>query len=516
MTNAVLYFIHGWGCDGSIWHTWLPAINKSVPYQIFDRGYFGAEKNNISIKNTAAMNIVIAHSLGLHLLPPESFQRTDLLVLVSSFRYFHEQSLNGKLSEKSIRLMKQRLVQDPLALLKDFYLKCGLGSLKSSNLSYTGNPLSISSIDHQLLIDDLSMLDKHQIDHAQLQHIPQVILLHGLRDQIVNPEHSQLMHQLLPNSRLFINDQAEHALPITDAQWCMQIIEDKKMDFEKKIFYPTSASSPLPLPYSSIIANFDRRANSYNQTVAVHKFAASRLASRINRQFTLASPGSILEIGCGTGVLSQHLLSLFPGRMICFLDPAAGMLALCRKNFQANSDCEFIHSPIEDYLTNPKFSQTRHTLIASSFVLHWLFDLKLVLNQLLEKLAPAGQLFFSIPVAGSFPQWKNICHQLNMPFTGNQLPALEDITSAIDNSKASIDCEEYSCDIIFQNSLQFFQHMKMLGANTKKFISAGQLGAADFRRLLKAWDNQSPPVLGKSEDKIICTYKILEGTITRR
>ena len=35
-----IYFVHGWGCDGNVWHKWLPAINKNVSYQIFDRGYF--------------------------------------------------------------------------------------------------------------------------------------------------------------------------------------------------------------------------------------------------------------------------------------------------------------------------------------------------------------------------------------------------------------------------------------------------------------------------------------------
>jgi len=498
-----LYFVHGWGCDSNIWQKWLPAISKDVSYHIFDRGYFGRAKSNICLNKTNSTKILISHSFGLHLIPPESLQDIDLLVLISSFRYFHEQTSNGKLSGKSIKLMKQRLAQDPLALLQDFYLKCGLNNTK---------PPSFSTINHQLLMDDLLLLDTHQVDLGQLRKIPEIILLHGACDQIVSIEHSQLMHKQLPNSQLFISDHAEHGLPVTLAKWCMQIIDNNKNGFAENIFNHTAND----LAYAPITCNFARRAVSYDQAAHAQKYAANRLASRIARQFSSSSPGSVLEIGCGTGLLSQHLRNLLPEHKIYLLDPAQDMLSLCRKNLGQSSECQFIHSTIEDYFNCPEFSQTRHTLIASSFVLHWLFDFKLVLNRLLEQLAPAGQLFFSFPTIGSFPQWQNVCAQLNIPFTVNQLPGLEDIKSAIATGKANIDCEEYTCNINFENSLQFFQHIKMLGANTNKFTADRQLTISDFRSLLETWDKHQSAALGKSDHKITCTYKILEGTITRR
>lgn len=506
MNATEIYFVHGWGCDGTVWHKWLPAINKNATYQIFDRGYGEIDGENISLSNTTSFKVLIAHSLGLHFIPLEFFQRINVLVLISSFRHFHEKSLKGRLSEQRISWMRRRLMTDPQALLQDFYSNCGW---KQAKLPHP------DKIDRQLLCDDLTFLDKNQIDLAALQEIPLILLLHGARDQIVSAEHSQLMHKLLPNSKLFVHEQAEHALPLTHASWCMDIINDQQKNSSDKIF--SSPDTTNKLVSSAITTNFAKRANSYEQAARMQKIAADRLASRITSQAKYLSPDdSILEIGCGSGLLSRHLLKLFPEHTIYFLDPAKDMLELCRQNVGTGPAQEFIHSTIEDHVFDSEFSQKKHTLIASSFVLHWLFDLKLVLNRLLENLAPAGQIFFSFPAAGSFPQWQTICRQLNIPFTGNQLPGLEDIQSAVDSNKATIDCEEYTYQIDFRNSMQFFRHMKMLGANTKKFIPARELTITDFRSLLKTWDSQSMIELGKRNNSVNCTYKILEGTITRR
>ena len=500
-----LYFMHGWACDSSIWHKWLNFVDKAIPCQIFDRGYFDNDKQNIYLEKTDAKNIVITHSLGIHFLAPEFFEAIDLLVLISGFRYFHEESLHGKTSAKRTNLMKQRLLKDPIGLLQDFYIKCGLNSLNYPHPSHINN---------QLLYDDLLFLDNHEIELERLQQIPTILLLHGDNDQIVSSEHSQLMHKLLPNSQLFIHEDAEHALPISEAGWCMQIIDDKKKNLDKKIFYSKAHSNAAS--YSDISSNFAKQSQSYNQTARAQKFAADRLANRITSQITNSSPGNVLEVGCGSGLLSKHLIDIFPEHTIYFLDPAQDMVALCRKQFPEKTALQFVHSTIEDYFIDSDFSQNEYKSIVSSFVLHWLFDLKLVLGQLLKKLAPAGKLFFSVPVAGSFSQWQNICTQLNIPFTGNVLPRAEDIKSAINDGQGILEYEEYTYNIEFQNSLQFFQHMKLLGANTRKFMPVSNLTVTDFRHLLRVWDSQSIQSLGKGDDKIICTYKIMEGTVTTR
>src|SRR5471030_43544 len=53
---------------------------------------------------------------------------------------------------------------------------------------------------------------------------------------------------------------------------------------------------------------FSRAGESYNQHALVQSFAAQRLATKILAQEG-PTLGTILEVGCGTGMLSRHLIS---------------------------------------------------------------------------------------------------------------------------------------------------------------------------------------------------------------
>lgn len=519
VANAEFYFVHGWGCDSRLWDGWATFTKADAPVYKFDRGYFNGPEKVFSLAQSSLSKILITHSLGLHLIPVDAFKQIDLLVLISSFRYFHEEQAHEKVSKKSIRLMKQRLLTDPQGLLDDFYLNCGLNKQRARHLS---------DLNSELLHDDLLFLDRNQINLAELLQVKQILLLHGACDRIVSLEHSKRLNKLLPNSKLLVNESAEHGLPATDAQWCINAIIDNQKYFDRNVF----ADQIFP-DYGHISANFSRQAHTYEQSAGVQRITAQRLASRIVKQAKVPADGALLEVGCGTGLLSEHLTKIFPDHSISFLDPATNMLEHCQqklsKKFTQNRNILstnhiFIESTIESYLAEHRYSKNKHVLIASSFALHWLLDLEQTLTQLLETLPIGGQLFFAFPLSGSFPEWQSICDQLNIAFTGNQLPVLDEIQSAVSSVGADIDCEEYSCPIYFHNALQFFQEMKMLGASTNKSLAlanskvAGQQTSSvpKLRSLIKTWNNQTEKTLGNDDSKIICTYKILEGTITRR
>jgi len=271
-----------------------------------------------------------------------------------------------------------------------------------------------------------------------------------------------------------------------------------------------------------IIANFSKQALCYEQVAHAHKKTAQSLDQYIASKNTFPTSGNILEIGCGTGLLSQYLVKRFLHEKIYFLDPAPNMLTVCRNNIDKqlrhlNADHltqpTFIESTIEDYLANPRFAKVNFALIASSFTFHWFMDLSAIVKQLIDRLEPGGQLFFSFPAAESFPEWQEICLKLNIPFTANALPCQKELKSAIDNQQATIDCRKYPCQVSFNSALQFFQEMKMLGAtssvltkssNQENMMPSRKLTVGDFRRLLKTWHGP-----------IKCTYKIIEGIITR-
>jgi len=215
LANIELYFVHGWGYDSNVWNKWLPQIRPDVIPYIFNRGYFKANKQNFSFNISARFKIVIAHSFGLHYIPPIDFSQIHMLVLINSFRQFHEYSQNYKFSKRQIALMKQQLMLDPESLLADFYFNCDQKS----------KPTQTTLINRQLLNDDLVFLDTNEIDLDTLKPIRQILLLHGSYDKIVDIEHSKRLNKQLPNSKLFVHRKAGHALPLTNSQWCINTIQ---------------------------------------------------------------------------------------------------------------------------------------------------------------------------------------------------------------------------------------------------------------------------------------------------
>ena len=205
--NVLLH--HGWGWDRSIWATW---DNRCFGGELrcADRGYFG------SAIDPGRAEIVVAHSLGLHLL--QDLNGVRLLVVLSGFRAFHAaDALQGVKTRRKIARMLKRLPVQPLELLSDFRARC--------YHPYRPEPASIRAPCIDLLRTDLELLDSHCLPISRLEQIPEILIVHGAEDIITPPERAGDLHHQLPNSQLQIIPGAGHALPLTHGDECRLVIK---------------------------------------------------------------------------------------------------------------------------------------------------------------------------------------------------------------------------------------------------------------------------------------------------
>lgn len=153
-------------------------------------------------------------------------------------------------------------------------------------------------------------------------------------------------------------------------------------------------------PTARIAARFDA-ADGYEQAARVQRIAAMELARRISCRHDRGGPARILEIGCGTGLLTRELRRLFPHAHITATDIAPRMLE--RLAAQMPGD-ERLSLHVMDGET-PDLPGP-FDLICSSLAMQWFHDRSAALRALAALLAPGGQMALTTLAAGSFARWR--------------------------------------------------------------------------------------------------------------
>ncbi len=201
---------HGWGFGAWCWDRWRDVLPANFALHCPDRGYFGS-----AVAVAAQPRIVLAHSLGLHLLLPQ-MGAAELIVVISGFGSFHSScARQARRSRRTVEQMLARLEREPAALLADFYARCGA----PADRHWTG------AIDADGLRRDLQLLQESVLELAAIPAAAQVLILHGSRDRVVPVERAEELRELLPNSALEIVAEAGHALPLTHPCACWERVE---------------------------------------------------------------------------------------------------------------------------------------------------------------------------------------------------------------------------------------------------------------------------------------------------
>ncbi|WP_299525042.1 class I SAM-dependent methyltransferase [uncultured Methanobrevibacter sp.] len=109
----------------------------------------------------------------------------------------------------------------------------------------------------------------------------------------------------------------------------------------------------------------------------------------------------VLDLGAGTGILSQFLLNKYPNAEITLIDLADKMLNEAKKRFEGNDNVYFV---CDDYL-NHEFD-TKFDIVISSLSIHHLTgdDKKLLIEKYVDLLNDGGNFVNADQVLNPFPE----------------------------------------------------------------------------------------------------------------
>lgn len=240
--------------------------------------------------------------------------------------------------------------------------------------------------------------------------------------------------------------------------------------------------------HEGIISAFDAAADTYAEHAVIQQKVADGLIASLIPWKDAIPDGPILEVGCGTGFISEQLIEQFPERDIIITDISEKMLENCRENLVKSSKdlsrVTFKNLNADTF----KAQQNDLSLIISGFTPHWFKDPSLALQNLSEALTPGGMLLCSFPGNHTFPSWYENCLELGLPHTANHLPDVEEVVVKLSMGPLQIDYYENDLFHEFESSLLFFRHLKKTGEAYS--VLGKSLNYKQFKLLLKHWDKK--------------------------
>jgi malonyl-CoA O-methyltransferase len=242
---------------------------------------------------------------------------------------------------------------------------------------------------------------------------------------------------------------------------------------------------------------FDAAADTYDAAAPVQRAVAGRLADRI-AALPLPPRPRILEIGCGTGLLTQALRARIGEADWLVTDLSPRMLDACRARLAAG-EVEF---RVMDGERPALEAGRRFELICSSLAVQWFEALGPALARLADLLAPGGWLAFSTLAAGTLEDWRRAHAELGLACGGPAYPSAEALAGML-GPRGRIEIE--TVVQAHADARAFLGDLKAIGAGSP---ASGRrpLAPGELKRVMRRFDQAGASA----------RYDVAYGTLRRR
>lgn len=143
----------------------------------------------------------------------------------------------------------------------------------------------------------------------------------------------------------------------------------------------------------SVTARFSAASATYHKKADVQKIVARKLLSLV---FATLPIDRILEIGCGTGVLTELLLEHFPTAMIHAMDVSKEMIAQAQRRLSAHNRVRWFTSDLRTF-----DAPVSYPLVVSSSSMHWISPIEDGLSRAADLLESGGDVVVALMLDGT-------------------------------------------------------------------------------------------------------------------
>ncbi|MCK5842760.1 MAG: methyltransferase domain-containing protein [Candidatus Sabulitectum sp.] len=245
-----------------------------------------------------------------------------------------------------------------------------------------------------------------------------------------------------------------------------------------------------------VLSQFSDAAGSYDSYAEHHRLIASKLLDVAGR----VKPDSLLELGCGTGILSAGLNLLFPEAYKEFTDGATEMVRFCQGKIPSS---ELVSHSVLDF--EKIGGDSRYDLVLSSCALQWLRNPASFTSRLPSLLKPGGYTVHAIPVKGmlgeleqSFVETEGTWNSLNYISGGEWDGLFQEAGFRIEDS--------FSCDftVIYKSPVESLRAVRGIGASLSSHRDASVVSPGVLRKALNYYSCK----FGDETGAVPVTYKV--------
>lgn len=222
-----------------------------------------------------------------------------------------------------------------------------------------------------------------------------------------------------------------------------------------------------------VARHFSRRATVYEKVTPVQQKMGKQLLGWVQKQTKNKQPDRLLELGCGTGILTRQLRQQFPQAKIQAVDLAPKMIRQAKKKQPPDPGLKYLIADAE----NEWKSLTPLPLdgIISNATVQWFLDPRQALARYAASLRPGGLLAWSTFGPDTFAELRqafvDAAHTLGIPASPRTLDFVspadwESSLKQLSNCRGTIN-ERHTC-VEYENFRAFLQAIRASGATNAR------------------------------------------------
>mgnify|MGYP006090768655 FL=1 len=244
---------------------------------------------------------------------------------------------------------------------------------------------------------------------------------------------------------------------------------------------------------SKIRNTFNTASSNYNDNAFLQNEIANRLAEKL--KVISIKPQTIIDLGSGTGFLSEKTAKIFPNSILVCVDFAQQSLLENSQNLKVCANAYEL-----------PFASNSVDFIVSNLMMQWCPDLTTLFNECFRVLKPQGLFLFTTFGPDTLKELKRSWSVVDSSAHVNNFIDMHDIgDQMLQSGFQSPIMEMENITLTYEKVVDLMHDLKAIGAQNVANRSKALTGKTKFKKMIEMYENY------REDGKLPATYEVIYG-----